>query len=341
MRKLSAKQLLLLILLSAAAIFVCTAAGSVAVPLADTAETIFALLSGKPVPALSSASIIAFVRLPRVLNVFLVGAALSLSGAAMQGLLKNPLADGSTLGVSAGASLGAALSLAFGISLPLFPAAGTVGMAMLFAFLSLLAVLFIAFRLDHALSTNTIILTGVIFSMFMNSLISLVITFAGERAKSILFWTMGSLSGSSYGNALTILVFLLLCGTVILLSANELNAFAIGEDNARTIGVNVPRVRLKILICVSALVGVTVAVGGTIGFAGLVVPHAVRRVTGPNHRILLPVSLFVGGIFLLLADLLGRVLLRPLELPIGVITSFVGSISFVLLLFRARRGGKC
>ena len=341
MRGPTAKQLIILTVLSVAAILIGTAAGSVSVPLSDTVETVWALILGRPVPQLASASIIAYVRFPRVLNVYLVGAALSLSGAAMQGLLKNPLADGSTLGVSAGASLGAALSLAFGAQLSFFPAAGTAGMAMLFAFLSLMIVLFLSYRLDHALTTNTIILTGVIYSMFMNSLISLVVTFAGEHAKSILFWTMGSLSGTTYKNAATVLAFLLVCGTVILLSSNELNAFAVGEDNARTIGVPVVRVRRRILVCVSALVGVTVAVGGTIGFVGLVVPHAVRRITGPNHRILLPVTLFVGGIFLVLADLLGRVLLSPLELPIGVITSFTGSISFIFLLFRQRRSGKC
>ncbi|MFR6376410.1 MAG: FecCD family ABC transporter permease [Oscillospiraceae bacterium] len=140
-------------------------------------------------------NIIANVRLPRVLCVALTGASLSVCGAAMQGLLKNPLADGSTLGVSSGASLGAVISIAFGITLPGIPLAGTMSMAMLFAFLSLVVILGLAYRLDGSLSTGTIILIGVIYSMFVSSVLSLVITFAPDKVQSITFWTMGSLAG--------------------------------------------------------------------------------------------------------------------------------------------------
>jgi iron complex transport system permease protein len=282
-------------------------------------------------------SIIAFVRLPRVLCVALVGAALSLCGGAMQGLLRNPLADGSTLGVSSGASLGAVIAIAFGLYIPRLEAVGTMGMAMLFAFLSLVIILTITYKLDYSLSTNTIILIGVIFNMFSNSIISLVVTFAGERIKSIMFWTMGSLAGSSYSNALTLLIALLVFGTAILCCSRELNAFAIGEDNARHIGVNVKRIKLIVLISVSALIGVCVSIGGTIGFVGLVIPHMTRMVTGPNHKRLLPASLFTGASVLMLADLIGRVLLKPLELPIGVVTSFIGSIAFIYIFYSSRK----
>ena len=141
------------------------------------------------------------IRLPRVLCVALTGAALSLAGAAMQGLLKNPLADGSTLGVSSGASLGAVIAIAFGVTLPGLPFAGTMGMAIVFAFLSLLVILGLSYKLDRSLSTNTIILIGVIFSMFVSSIMSIVITFAADKVQRITFWTMGSLSGSTYQNA--------------------------------------------------------------------------------------------------------------------------------------------
>ena len=256
----------------------------------------------------------------------------------MQGLLRNPLADGSTLGVSSGASLGAVLSLAFGVTLPGLPYMGTMLMAILFAFGSLILILSLAYVLDRSLSTNSIILIGVIFSMFINSLMNLVISFAGERVKSIVFWTMGSLSGSNFTHVLMLLGALILFGGVILRYSEELNAFAIGEDNARHIGVNVKRVKLMIMITVSALIGVCVSIGGTIGFVGLVMPHVARMLVGPNHKRLLPASVFMGAIFLLLADLVARTLLSPIELSIGVVTSLVGSVMFVVIFYQTRKG---
>lgn len=255
----------------------------------------------------------------------------------MQGLLRNPLADGSTLGVSSGASLGAVIAIAFGFSLPALPFAGTMVLAIAFAFLSLMIILSLAYKLDHTLETNTIILIGIIFSMFVNSLLSLIITFASDRIKQITFWTMGSLSGSHYGNALVLFIGLILFGTVILLHSRELNAFAIGEDKARNIGINVRSVKLIIMIAVSALIGICVSIGGTIGFVGLVTPHMVRMITGPNHKRLLPASLFAGASFLMLADLVARILFNPLELPIGVVTSFIGALLFVYIFYNSRR----
>ena len=320
-----------------ATMLVCICVGSVSIPIKDTLIAIWNTIFNLPLPAGISQSIIVFVRLPRVLCVALAGAALSLCGGAMQGLLRNPLADGSTLGVSSGASLGAVLAIAFGITIPGLPFGGTALMAMLFAFISLLLILTLSYKLDFSLSTNTIILMGVIFTMFAHSIISLIITFSGEKLKSIVFWTMGSLAGSSYPNVLLLLAALVVFGSIILRYCQELNAFAIGEDNARHVGINVKKVKLVVLISVSALIGVCVSIGGTIGFVGLVIPHMTRMIVGPNHKLLLPVSFFTGAIFLMLADLAGRVLLNPLELPIGVVTSFIGSIVFVLIFFRTRR----
>lgn len=315
----------------------CVCAGSVNIPVGDTIAVIWANITQNPSDDALVQPIIWLVRLPRVLSVALVGAALSLCGAAMQGLLRNPLADGSTLGVTAGASLGAVLAIALGISLPFFPGGGVMLMAMLFSFLSLILILSLAYRLDFSLSTNTIILIGIIFSMFANSIISLLVTFAGEKVKHIMFWTMGSLAGSSYINVLTLIIALLLFGIIILKYARELNAFAIGEDNARNIGVNVKKTKLVILIAASALIGVCVSIGGTIAFVGLVIPHMSRMVVGPNHKRLLPVSLFVGASFLMLADLVSRILLNPLELPIGVVTSFIGSIMFIYIFYSSKK----
>lgn len=328
----------LMLLLTVAAICLCVCLGSVNIPLRNIWKVLINAVTGATQEAGLSAPIILSVRLPRVLCVALTGAALSLSGAAMQGLLKNPLADGSTLGVSSGASLGAVISIAFGITFPALPFAGTTVMAILFAFLSLMLILGLAYKLDHSLATNTIILIGVIFSMFVSSIMNIVITFAADKVKHITFWTMGSLQGSTYLNAAVLASALAVGSVVLFCNAEELNAFAIGEDNAAHIGVNVRRVKLTVLITVSVLIGVAVSIGGSIAFVGLVTPHMVRMLFGPNHKKLLPLSLFSGAIFLMLADLAARILLNPLELPIGVVTSIVGAIVFIVIFFRSRNG---
>jgi len=311
---------------------VCICLGSVNIPLADTLRA----LVGKPVEGVAQ-SVVLPIRLPRVLCVALTGGALSLCGGAMQGLLGNPLADGSTLGVSSGAALGAVLAIAFGISIPAIPMAGTLVLAIGFAFLTLVGILALTYRLDASFSTQTMILLGVIFSMFASALMSLVITFAGERVKQITFWTMGSLANSTYVDLLILAVTLLVFGFLILRRGQELNAIAMGEDSALHVGVAVKRVKLEMLIAVAALTGVCVAVGGTIGFVGLVIPHMVRLVVGPNHKRLLPYCVFAGAVFLMLADLATRTLLSPKELPIGVVTSMIGAVVFVLLFVRNRR----
>ena len=317
----------------------CVCIGSVYIAPRDTLTAIVDTLLGQEVPAGISKNIILNVRLPRVLNVALVGAALALCGAAMQGLLRNPLADGSTLGVSSGASLGAVIALALDFRLPGSVYGGTMLMAMAFAFLALVMILSLAYALDHSLATNSIILIGVIFSMFVSSVINLILSFVDDQIRSIAFWTMGSLSGTGYAHTRMLALALLVCGGVIVRYARELNAFSIGEDNARHIGVNVKRVKLVILVTVSVFIGVCVSISGCIGFVGLVVPHMARMIAGPNHKRLLPASMFAGAIFLLLADLIARTLLSPVELSIGVVTSLVGAVAFVVIFYRARKAG--
>ena len=332
------REYLLMSLALGAVMLLCVCVGSVSLPLGDTLTALWRGLWGRPLPDGAPKAILFSVRLPRVLCVALTGASLSLCGAAMQGLLRNPLADGSTLGVSAGASLGAVIALAFGVSVPGLPYAGTMGMAMVFAFGSLMMILALAYALDRSFSTHSNILIGVIFSMFSSALMSLVISFSGDKIKSITFWTMGSLSGSNYAYALILLCALLLCGGVVLSHARELNAFAVGEDNARHVGVHVKRVKLTLLVTVSVLIGVCVSIGGTISFVGLVTPHMARMLSGPNHKRLLPASLFGGAVFLLLSDLAARTVLRPVELSIGVVTSLVGAAAFVIIFRRTRKG---
>lgn len=318
---------------------VCISVGSVTLPLNTTWKTLLDAVMGRAPQEGVAAPILLAVRTPRVIAAGLTGAALSLCGAAMQGLLRNPLADGSTLGVSSGASLGAVLAMAFGLEIPGLPYAGSIATAILFAFLSLVLILFFAYTFDRSFSTHTIILVGVIFSMFASSLISLVIAFSGEMLRTITFWSMGSLAGASYTQGLMLLAALMVFGGLLFLRGGELNAFAIGEENAHHVGINVRRVKLEVLVCVSALIGVCVSIGGTIGFVGLIVPHISRLITGPNHRKLLPAATLGGAIFLMLSDLLARTALSPIELPIGVVTSLIGAATFVGIIFRRRKRG--
>ncbi|NLW20700.1 MAG: iron ABC transporter permease [Clostridiales bacterium] len=314
----------------------CVALGSVSIPLGRTAAILWDALLGRPAAPGVEATIILTVRLPRVLSVLLVGAALSLCGAAMQGLLRNPLADGATLGVSSGASLGAMLAILLGFQLPGLPLAGTALMSVFFASFSLLLVLALAFALDRSLSTSTIILIGVIYTMFTGSLMSLLISFSGTRLRPLTFWTLGSLTGAGYNEALFMLLALIICGSPLLAHWKELDAFAMGEENARHIGVPVRQVKMTIMVAVSLLIGISVSIGGSIGFVGLVIPHITRLITGPSHRRLLGASVLLGGVFLMLCDLAARTLLSPIELPLGVVTSLIGAVFFVVILTRSR-----
>lgn len=315
---------------------VCVCVGSVALPLRETSGILLGALRGETLES-ASASILLRVRLPRVLAVALIGASLSLCGASMQGLLRNPLADGSTLGVSSGASLGAAVAIVTGFTLPGLPIPGTAVMAMVFAFASLVAILSLSYALDSGLSTQTILLFGVVFSMLVTSLLSLLIAFSGEKLRSITFWTMGSLSGVGYPSVGLLLAALVLGGGVLLSQATALNAFTMGETRALHLGIPVRRVKLTVMITVSALVGVCVSVGGGIGFVGLATPHMVRFLSGPNHKRLLPYSVFGGAVFLLLCDLAARTALAPVELPIGVVTSLIGAGVFFMIYIRSRK----
>ena len=315
----------------------CICVGSVRISFSDTVTSVWNAVWGLPIPENIAKNIILNVRLPRVLCVTLAGAALSICGAAMQGLLRNPLADGSTMGVSSGAALGAIIAVATGFILPGLSFGGSMVMAMAFAFGSLILILSLAYTLDRSLSTGSIILIGVIFTMFISAIISLIITFASDHTRTLSFWTMGSFSGVNYDQAKILCIALVACGGILIRFSPELNAFAIGEDNARHIGVNVKRVKLIILITVSVLIGVCVSIAGTVSFVGLIMPHIARMLVGPNHKRLLPASLFSGAIFLLLADLTARTLLSPIELPIGVVTSIVGAVAFVIIFYKTRK----
>ncbi len=321
--------------LTLAAFVLCVSLGSVNIPLRDVWNAAF----GGEVSRETYRSIIWWTRLPRVICAGLMGAALSLCGASMQGLLRNPLADGSTLGISSGAALGAALSIVLGISIPGLESAGPAAVAMIFSFGSLIMILSLAWGIDRSFATNNIILIGVVFTMLVSALLSILITFSGEKLRSITYWTMGSLNGKSYQQDAVLAGGLILFGVPLFLHSRELNAFAVGEENAAHVGVPVRRVKLTVMVCASALIGICVSIGGSVAFVGLIIPHMVRLAAGPNHSRLLPLSAFAGAIFLMLADLTARSILSPLELPIGVVTSLIGAVVFIVIFYRSRKGG--
>ena len=327
-----------LVLLAIVALF-CMALGSVPFSMQDSLAVGVNSLFGNEILSIehpNAATIILQLRAPRVLLAGLVGASLAMAGAAMQGLLKNPLADGSTLGVTAGGALGAVLALAFNFSLPIFPEFSTAFASIIFSFTSLFLILVFAKRMDANLASQTIILTGVIFAMLASALTSLIIAFSGEQMQRIVFWTMGSFSGRGYEHLFMMAVLSLPAILLIWSQHLELDALALGEEQAAYTGVNVQKVRLLLLIAVAILCGTAVALCGSIAFIGLTIPHIVRMLTGPVHRKLLPLCLIIGAIFLMLCDLFSRTLLPPLELPIGVMTSIVGALTFVFIFYRQR-----
>ena len=283
-------------------------------------------------------SILWNIRMPRVILAALVGAALAIAGAAFQGLLKNPLADPYTLGISSGASVGAVFTLFFGVSLPVFGFFTLPIFSMIGAFVTLVVVMGFARLVDRTMKMETLILTGIIFSSFLGSCISLMIALTGEELRSIMGWLLGSVSMRGWPYVKMILPFVIIGALILWLHRRELNAMIYGEERAKYLGVDVKRSKYIILIGGSMLTGAAVAVSGTIGFVGLVVPHMVRMVLGADHRHLLIISFLNGASLLVICDLVSRTIIAPTELPIGVITSFIGAPVFAYIFFKQRKG---
>ncbi|MFC0230827.1 FecCD family ABC transporter permease [Bhargavaea ullalensis] len=277
------------------------------------------------------------IRMPRVVLAGLVGGSLAMAGAAFQGLLKNPLADPYTLGVSSGASVGAVATLFFGLglfgsyTLPVFSMAGAMAV--------LLLVIGFSRAVDRSLKMETIILTGVIFGSFLGSLLSLMIALTGEELRQIIGWLLGSVSMRGWKYIWMVWPFMFIGALMLWLCRRELNAMLFGEERAHHLGVDVKKRKWMILGGGSILTGSAVAVSGTIGFVGLVVPHMTRILWGTDHRHLLPLSLMNGASLLILCDLIARTIISPTELPVGVITSFIGAPVFAFIFYRQRRKG--
>lgn len=291
----------------------------------------FGLLPESPISRLRDA-IVWELRLPRVLTALCIGAGLALSGTVMQALTRNPLADPYLLGLSSGAALGAVLFLLAGFSLlmPLGAFLGSIG--------ALTLALLIAGLLGGATPSRAI-LAGICISALASAATSFLIFWSatGDSYREILSWLMGSLSGSLWSDAGLVGAALLLCAPIILVSGRALDAFAFGDNAAAALGIDVTRLRWTLLGSTALLTGIMVAIGGAIGFVGLVVPHAVRLATGAQHRKLLPHAMLVGAIFMLWTDTAARTLFDPRELPVGIITALVGAPVFFAVLLRYRR----
>lgn len=278
------------------------------------------------------------IRLPRVLLAGLVGASLAIAGAAFQGLLKNPLADPYTLGISSGASVGAVMTIFFSISMPVVGLYALPTFSMIGAIITMVIVMSFARVVDRSLKMETLILTGVIFSSFLGSLISLMIALSGEELRQVIGWLLGSVSMRGWPYVQMIIPFVIVGSLMLWTQRRELNVLLYGEERAKHLGVNVKRSKYLILVGGSMLTGAAVAVSGTIGFVGLVVPHMTRMIWGSDHRHLLPLSFFNGATLLIICDLVARTIILPRELPIGVITAFIGAPVFSYIFYKQRRG---
>jgi iron complex transport system permease protein len=282
----------------------------------------------------SSETIVTTLRLPRVLTALVVGLGLSVAGVTFQGLLRNPLADPYVLGTASGAALGAAI----GVLLPIQVAWLGLSLVNIFAFIGALAAIAVVYKVAGGGGRSTmtsILLTGYAVGSMLAAGLALAMYLSGSQLRQIFFYLLGSLSGSDW-QSLFIGLPVIAIGTVLILArARSLNGFLLGDDTALHLGVDVRRERVILLALASLVTAAAVALAGLIGFVGLVVPHVIRLIVGPNARLVLPLSAIFGGAFLILADLGARL---AGELPVGIITAVIGAPIFVLLLRRYRTG---
>jgi iron complex transport system permease protein len=282
------------------------------------------------------AAILWQLRLPRVVLAGLVGAMLAMAGAAYQGVFRNPLADPYLLGAAAGAGLGATLAIAYGPRTAGWP----VGLLPIAAFAGAVAGVAAAYALGRsggARTAPTLILSGVAVAAFLTAIQTYVQQRESETLREVYGWILGRLTTAGWPDVLLVAPYALVSATVLLLCRRLLDVLAVGDDEASTLGLPAARVRLVVVAAATLATAAAVAVSGLIGFVGIIVPHTVRLLAGPGHRRLLPLSLVGGAAFLILADLAARTITAPAELPIGVVTAFVGAPFFALVLRSTRR----
>lgn len=288
--------------------------------------------------AANDVSILWRIRMPRVLMAFLVGASLAASGVVMQSVLRNPLASSFTLGVSSGASLGAAFVILLNFSLPFAP----IYSLPLFGFAFGLGTVFLAMgmsaRFDRNMENNTIILVGMVLSLFVNALLTLMTALAPERMKELTFWQMGSFSSIRWSNVQAIFPIFIIGMLILMRFTREMDIMTFGEEEALSAGVELKQMKFLMIGLSALLTGAAVAFAGTIGFVDLIAPHVVRRIFGPRHKLVLPASALFGGTFMVLADLISRTILAPREIPVGAVTAIIGAPFFAYVYFKRKPG---
>ncbi|WP_296234854.1 FecCD family ABC transporter permease [uncultured Pseudomonas sp.] len=325
------------------ALWLSLALGPVSLPLGDTLRAALRLL-GLPLAADASVQqaelILAQIRMPRTLLGLAVGMVLALCGVAMQGLFRNPLADPGLVGVSSGAALGAAVAIVGGAAFGGLPEAFAPYLLSACAFVGGLLVTALVYRLgrrEGQTHVATMLLAGIALTALAGAAIGLFTYLADDATlRTLTFWNLGSLNGASYARLWPLLLATLAVALWLPRRARALNALLLGESEARHLGFDVERLKRELVFCTALGVGAAVAAAGLIGFIGLVVPHLMRLLVGPDHRLLLPASALAGASLLLLADLVARLALAPAELPIGIVTALIGAPFFLYLLVRGR-----
>ena len=273
------------------------------------------------------------LRLPRIVLCVLIGAVLSVSGGTYQAVFRNPLTDPDVLGISSGASLGAAVAILLGLEGSFF---GVGLLALATALLTVVLIYKIA-SLGNRMHTATLLLTGVCFTFLATAIVSFLMVINQDKMDRIIFWTMGSFSTVAWSDVLILLPVAVLGIAVVLFHSRDLNLLLVGSETAKSLGVEVKRVKKILLFCTTLMVAFAVSACGVIGFVGLVVPHCVRLVVGSDNRLIIPYSVVAGGIFLLLCDTLARTVLMPSEIPVGSVTALVGAPMFIYLLYKSKK----
>lgn len=330
--------LLLLLALCAVTFLLATGIGSVFISPVETANVLFTKLfnlSFLGAPDETVQSIIWKIRLPRAALAFLSGGGLAISGACMQSILKNPLASSYTLGVSSGAALGAAVAILFKVSIFGFFTLPFFGLS--FGLLTVFLALGVAAKVDRNMQNNTIILTGMAFSLFANAMITVLMTLSREQLQQLVFWQMGSFALKDWKSPALLLPFVVVAFLLLWRHSRELDVMTIGDEQALSSGVAVKKTKWILLAVSAVLTGIVVSLAGIIGFVDLFTPHVARKLVGSRHRYLLPASLLLGGAFMLVCDLIARTITSPVELPVGAITSAIGAPFFIYLYFNKRK----
>jgi iron complex transport system permease protein len=314
--------------------------GSSGISLADTILILLNKIFRLPLAPsidLKNVSIVWLLRLPRVLLAFFAGGCLAMSGAVCQSILRNPLASPYILGVSSGASLGAGIIIISGIALPILGGFTLPLTGFVFGLATVFLVTAFSSRLDRTMSNNTIILCGMVLSLFLNAVLTTMSAVFSDDLRRIALWQMGSFAMRGWTYVYLLLPFFAIGSAGIFLYTKEMDILSFGDDHAKSAGVETGTLRIKLLALCAILTGAAVALCGVIGFVDLMAPHAARRISGSQHRHLIPMSFILGGSLMVLTDLIARTVISPSELPVGAITALIGAPFFAWVYFKRRR----